>query len=71
MAAGQDGFPRTRLVAHMEWALEDREGVSDLMEYEARFNLMHQGGRDRSSAPTTSPGSAGTLSWACYELIRW
>ena len=45
-AAGQRGFPRTRLVAHMEWALEDHEGVSDLMEYEARFNLMHQGGHD-------------------------
>jgi hypothetical protein len=45
-SAGQRGFPRTRLVAHMEWALEDREGVSDLLEYEARFNLMHQGGRD-------------------------
>jgi len=46
VAAGQRGFPRTRLVAHMEWALEDHEGVSDLIEYEARFNLMHQGGRD-------------------------
>ncbi len=45
-AAGQRGFPRTRLVAHMEWALEDHEGVSDLIEYEARFNLMHQGDRD-------------------------
>ena len=42
----QQGFPRTRLVAHMEWALEDREGVSDLLEYEARFNLFHQSDRD-------------------------
>lgn len=46
VAAGERGFSRTRLVAHMEWALEDREGVSDLLEYEARFNLMHQGNRD-------------------------
>src|SRR5258705_5800626 len=46
MAAGELGFPRTRLVAHMEWALEDREGVSDLIEYEAKFNLMHQSDRD-------------------------
>jgi hypothetical protein len=38
--AEQSGFALTRLVAHMEWALEDREGVSDLLEYEARFNLM-------------------------------
>jgi MEDS: MEthanogen/methylotroph, DcmR Sensory domain len=38
--AEQQGFPLTRLVAHMEWALEDREGVDDLLEYEARFNLL-------------------------------
>jgi hypothetical protein len=40
-AAAKSGYTRTRLVAHMEWALEDREGVSDLIEYEARFNLVH------------------------------
>ena len=34
------GFPGTRLVAHMEWALENRPGVNDLLEYEARFNTM-------------------------------
>ncbi len=45
-SAGQHGFPRTRVVAHMEWALEDHEGVSDLIEYESRFNLMHQGDRN-------------------------
>lgn len=44
--AAQRGFPQTRLVAHMEWALEDREGVNDLLEYEARFNLVHQSDRD-------------------------
>jgi len=25
----------------MEWALEDREGVCDLIEYEARFTFVH------------------------------
>jgi MEDS: MEthanogen/methylotroph, DcmR Sensory domain len=30
--AQQQGFPLTRLVAHMEWALEDRQGVNDLLE---------------------------------------
>src|SRR3989442_8717127 len=30
----QQGFALTRLVAHMEWALEDRPGVDDLVEYE-------------------------------------
>jgi len=32
------GYALTRLVAHMEWALEDRQGVNDLVEYEARLN---------------------------------
>jgi hypothetical protein len=30
----------------MEWALEDHEGASDLIEYEAKFSLMYNGGRD-------------------------
>lgn len=34
------GFHLTRLVAHMEWALEDRTGVDDLVEYEARLNYL-------------------------------
>src|SRR5579871_496545 len=33
------GFPLTRLVAHMEWALEDRPGVDDLVVYETRLNF--------------------------------
>lgn len=34
------GFPLTRLVAHMEWSLEDRPGVGDLVEYEARLSYV-------------------------------
>ena len=34
------GFPLTRLVANMEWALEDRPGVSDIVEYESRLNYV-------------------------------
>ena len=34
------GYPLTRLVAHMEWALEDRPGVNDLVEYETRLNYL-------------------------------
>jgi DNA-binding NarL/FixJ family response regulator len=34
----EDGFPLTRAVAHMEWALEDRPGVEHLVEYEALVN---------------------------------
>lgn len=34
------GFPLTRLVANMEWALEDRPGVEDVVEYETRLNYV-------------------------------
>jgi hypothetical protein len=34
------GFPLTRLVANMEWALEDRPGVDDIVEYESRLNYV-------------------------------
>ena len=34
------GFPLTRLVANMEWALEDRPGVHDIVEYETRLNYI-------------------------------
>jgi MEDS: MEthanogen/methylotroph, DcmR Sensory domain len=34
------GYPLTRLVAHMEWALLDQPGVRDLVEYETRLNYV-------------------------------
>lgn len=34
------GYPLTRLVANMEWALEDRPGVEDVVEYETRLNYV-------------------------------
>jgi hypothetical protein len=41
LRSGQDeGFPLTRLVAQMEWALEDLPGVEDLVEYETRLNYL-------------------------------
>jgi hypothetical protein len=41
LASGkQQGFPLTRLVANMEWALEDRPGVEDIVEYETRLNYI-------------------------------
>ena len=33
-------FPRTRLIANMEWALLDLPGVDDLVEYETRLNYI-------------------------------
>jgi hypothetical protein len=36
----RQGFPLTRLVANMEWALEDRPGVEDIVEYETRLNYI-------------------------------
>jgi hypothetical protein len=34
------GYPLTRLLAHMEWALLDKPGVHDLVEYETRLNYV-------------------------------
>ena len=39
-AGPREGYPLTRLVAHMEWALEDFPGVNDLVEYETRLNYV-------------------------------
>ena len=39
-AGPQQGFALTRLVAHMDWALEDFPGVDDLVEYETRLNYL-------------------------------
>jgi hypothetical protein len=33
-------FPMTRLVANMEWALQDRPGVHDIVAYESRLNYI-------------------------------
>ena len=32
------GYPLTRFLGHMEWALLDKPGVNDLLEYETRLN---------------------------------
>jgi len=34
------GYPLTRVLAHMEWALLDKPGVEDLVEYETRLNYL-------------------------------
>jgi MEDS: MEthanogen/methylotroph, DcmR Sensory domain len=34
------GYPLIRLLAHMEWALLDKPGVDDLVEYETRVNYL-------------------------------
>lgn len=39
-AATAAGYPLTRVVAHMEWALLDRPGVHDLVEYERHANEL-------------------------------
>lgn len=41
-----DGFPLTRAIAHMEWALQDRPGVADLVQYEVRVNSLLRDCRD-------------------------
>jgi hypothetical protein len=39
-AGPEEGYLLTRLVAHMDWALEDFPGVNDLVEYETRLNFI-------------------------------
>jgi hypothetical protein len=34
------GFPLTRVMANMEWALEDRPGLEDFLEFETRVNYL-------------------------------
>jgi hypothetical protein len=34
------GYPLTRFVAHMDWALLDKPGVDDLLEFETRVNYV-------------------------------
>jgi hypothetical protein len=36
----RQGFSRSRLLAHMEWALGNRPGSGDLVEYETRLNYL-------------------------------
>jgi hypothetical protein len=38
LTANSAKYPRTRVVAHMEWSLLDLPGVDDLLEYETRVN---------------------------------
>lgn len=38
--AKERGFPATRWVANMGWALEDRPGVEDALEYCSRLNYV-------------------------------
>lgn len=39
-SADKAGYPLTRMLAHMEWALLDKPGVDNLVEYEARLNYV-------------------------------
>ncbi len=39
-SANTAGYPLTRLLAHMEWALLDKPGVDNLVEYETRLNYL-------------------------------
>lgn len=34
------GYPLTRFLAHMEWALQEKPGVDNLLEFETRLNYV-------------------------------
>jgi hypothetical protein len=66
----QQGFALTRLVAHMEWALEDFPGVDDLVEYETRLNYILPRIKTQSYERTTSPSLAGTSLSTLYARTQ-
>jgi len=39
-SSATSGYPLARLLGHMEWALLDKPGVEDLLEYETRLNYL-------------------------------
>src|SRR5713226_10483314 len=39
-SGASSGYPLTRLLGHMEWALLDKPGVDNLVEYETRLNYV-------------------------------
>jgi hypothetical protein len=39
-SGSSQGYPLTRVIAHMEWALDDWPGVRDLIEYETLVNPL-------------------------------
>ena len=43
LTASRQGFPLTRFVTHMEWALEDGVVLTDLLAYEAKANEIWLG----------------------------
>ncbi len=83
---GKKKFPLTRLVAHMEWALEDRPGVNDLVEYETRLNYVlpkykdpvvctysttkHSGGIVMDIMRRIPPCSSAGSSWKTPSMFR-
>jgi hypothetical protein len=43
LSASRQGFPLTRFITHMDWALEDEANLTDLLVYEARANEKRLG----------------------------
>ena len=41
--ASRQGFPLTRFITHMDWALQDETILTDLLVYEARANELRSG----------------------------
>ncbi|MEI9892929.1 MAG: hypothetical protein WDN28_03180 [Chthoniobacter sp.] len=52
MDSKQQGFPLTRFITHMEWALENKSSVDELLDYEAKATTSGWDGR---------PGQPGRL----------
>ncbi|WP_257449664.1 MEDS domain-containing protein [Archangium lipolyticum] len=40
MTSRAEGFSRIRMMGHMEWAIDERPGLEQVLEYEARVNHL-------------------------------
>ena len=45
-SARSDGFVATRIIAHVEWILQDRQAIEDFFEFEARLNYLLSNSED-------------------------
>ena len=57
------GYPLTRLIANMEWALEDRPGVDDIVEYETGVGV------DPDDAALLQCNNPGNTTYYCNPAL--
>lgn len=65
------GFPLSRLLANMEWALEDRPGVNDIVEYETRLNYILRKSPGMNAAIRAVVRTSLEKGWEVFGVMLW